>query len=331
MLITFIIPAFNASETIIRCLDSIYRVPLERSDFEIIIVDDCSTDNTVDIIKEYSLNHPNLKLLVQLHNHRQGAARNRGLSVARGDYIVFVDSDDEVSTGIKSAVLLAEMNSLEMTIIRGVRVTEGGVISFTYELSYDSDKVFSGMDFQVKHPFWCTGPVLYIYNKSFIFKVNYPFAEDVYYEDSDFVSVHLYNAKRMGYCNECGYIIHENPNSTTRSISFKHVCDYAILGTRMLSFYGLISDKKSYFANSILEGGSYNIMRSCKDLFKLRTRSDVQSFYERFDQYANRKQYVHFREPTYCWTKWTHFCLKHSKLTIFIVGFILSTGLLKYK
>ena len=111
---SFIIPAYNASGTIIRCLDSICGLLIDESDFEVIVIDDCSTDNTVEMVKKYALQHPNVVLLCQPENHRQGAARNRGVAVAKGKYIVFVDSDDESSKGVVDAVRLAEVNCLDM-------------------------------------------------------------------------------------------------------------------------------------------------------------------------------------------------------------------------
>ena len=52
MLVSFIIPAYNASATIKRCLDSIYALPIEESEYEVIVIDDCSTDNTVELVKD---------------------------------------------------------------------------------------------------------------------------------------------------------------------------------------------------------------------------------------------------------------------------------------
>ena len=85
-------PSYNSQSTINRCLDSVYALPIPEDEYEVIVIDDCSTDHTVDIIKVYEHTHSNLTLLVQLQNHRQGAARNRGLEVAQGEYIFFLDT-----------------------------------------------------------------------------------------------------------------------------------------------------------------------------------------------------------------------------------------------
>lgn len=331
MTISFIIPAFNASKTIDRCLNSIISLGLSKEDYEIIVVDDHSTDNTVDIIKKYVLSQGNITLLCQPQNHRQGAARNRGLAIAQGEFIVFVDSDDETAPGVISAIRLGSEQGVDMVAMQVDTLGEDGrVQKRTAQL--EENEVFSGQKLQTKHPFWFTGPVAYVYRKAFLDKTDYPFAEDVLFEDSDFVNVHLFHADRMSYCEECGYLIHHNETSTTHTISFNHVSDYAILGYRMLSFYqNVIEQKKSAYADSILEGGSYNIMRSCKNLFKLKSLSDVRSFYQRFDHFCDRKQLLGYRKPAYCWTRWTRFCVKHKNWTVFLVGTILSTHVLALK
>lgn len=92
--ISAIIPAYNAEKTIGRCLDSILRqVPTT----EIIIIDDCSTDNTYEICKEYQNKYSNIKLVRNQENIGQGLSRNKGIDLSKGDYIAFVDSDDIIS------------------------------------------------------------------------------------------------------------------------------------------------------------------------------------------------------------------------------------------
>ena len=328
---SIIIPAYNAQTTINRCLDSVYALPVPEEDFEVIVIDDCSTDDTVHAIERYGSNHSNLKLLVQPENHRQGAARNRGLSVAKGKYIVFLDSDDELADGVLSALALAERNCLEMTVMQCERVNLAGELQGKLTLPYHSDVVFSGVALQTDYPYWGTAPWPYIYLSSFLKQVGYPFAEDVLYEDSDFVNVHLYHATRLSYCDDCGYRAYENPLSTTRTISYKHVCDYALLGTRMLDFYHQLERKDTKFADSILEGGSFNIMKSCRALFRLKSIRDVRAYYYRLDEHVDRRNYLSYREPAYCWTRWTRFCLKHRNLTIGIVGCAVSSRLLELK
>ena len=310
MLITFVIPAYNASQTVTRCLDSVYALPLNENEFEVLAIDDCSTDNTVEVMEEDQKKHLNLILIRQPENHRQGAARNLGMERAKGDFIVFVDSDDEVEEGILHALKMAVDRQLDMVAMRTEEVTNEGMTASESSLSYSSEAVFSGVELQTEHPFWVTAPWAYVYRRSFLKEVNYPFAEEVLYEDSDFVNVHLYHAQRMAYCDVCGYRAHQNADSTTHTISFKHLADYALLGTRMLAFYESLPDKTTKYAESILEGGSYNIMKSFRMLRRLRSFKEIKAFYDRFDAQYDRERLLGYRDPAYCWTWWTRFCIR---------------------
>lgn len=320
MLVSFIIPCFNSERTIARCINSVYSLSLEETEFEIIVIDDCSTDKTVEILKQSQIDHTNLTVFCQSRNHRQGAARNVGIKKAIGEYVVFVDSDDEVSNGVLQALSMAQEKRLDMVAMRVSKINEKGEVESAMLLPYQQKQVFGGVVLQSEHPFWGTAPWPYVYRRAFLNRVNYHFAEDVLFEDSDFVNVHLYYAQRMSYCDVCGYHVYYNALSTTHTITYKHVSDYALLGTRMLAFYESLPDKTTKYADSILEGGSYNIMKSFKRLFRLGSISGVRSFYERFDDHFDRKQLLRYRNPAYCWTHWTRFCLKHSKAATIYAG-----------
>jgi glycosyltransferase involved in cell wall biosynthesis len=89
-LVSIIIPTFNRAHTIERALCSVTEQSLQ--DFEIIVVDDASTDETDAVIKRF--NDPRIKYLRHEENRFAGAARNTGMAAATGKYIAFLDSDD---------------------------------------------------------------------------------------------------------------------------------------------------------------------------------------------------------------------------------------------
>lgn len=96
MKISIIIPMYNASSFIIKLLDSIFTQPHCQLSFEVIVIDDCSRDNSVELVTNYITTHQitNLQLLTTNTNRGTAAARNRGLSAATGTWIQFIDSDD---------------------------------------------------------------------------------------------------------------------------------------------------------------------------------------------------------------------------------------------
>lgn len=92
---SIVIPAYNTAKMLPACLESL--ISQTETDFEIIIVDDGSTDNTREIIEHYAVIEDRITLLHQ-PNSGVSSARNLGLSLAKGKYILFVDSDDELET-----------------------------------------------------------------------------------------------------------------------------------------------------------------------------------------------------------------------------------------
>ena len=89
--ISVIVPVYNSEEYLYRCIESILKQTYEA--FELIIVDDGSSDNSWKILKDYSRRDKRIKIIHQ-ENAGPGIARNRGIEEATGEYVVFVDSDD---------------------------------------------------------------------------------------------------------------------------------------------------------------------------------------------------------------------------------------------
>ena len=93
MLISVIVPIYNAEKYLKRCLDSI--INQKYKDLEIILIDDGSTDSSIQICNEYKLLDNRIKL-ISMKNQGVSCARNKGIDLANGEYIAFVDSDDTI-------------------------------------------------------------------------------------------------------------------------------------------------------------------------------------------------------------------------------------------
>lgn len=330
MLVSFIIPSYNSAHTVVRCLDSIFALTLKPQEFEVIFIDDCSTDNTCEIVAAYQSKHTNISLLRQPKNNRQGAARNRGVSIAKGEYICFVDSDDAVAEGIVSAIRLSKELQTDMTAFHTVHKNEHDKTSNEAEiLSFANRQTFTGLEMQNRHAYWCSAPWGYIYKADYLRKVSYPFAEGVLYEDSDFVATHLYYAERMTYSPELGYIAYYREGSTTHSNHYKNTADYFLLGSRMLALYTIIQndidnskrtdDGIQKFADGILEGATHNVTMSLKRLFKLNSGKEIIAYYNRVDALVNRLAIYRdsrmHQNPHY-WNAWVALCIRHKYVSI---------------
>lgn len=116
-MVTVIIPTYNNQETICRAIDSILNQ--EYRAIEVLIIDNGSSDNTVDLINKYAINNKNIHLLISKRG--RSCARNLGLSYAKGKYIQFLDADDELeSKKIAEAISFLGENKKVKAYISGV-------------------------------------------------------------------------------------------------------------------------------------------------------------------------------------------------------------------
>ena len=115
--VSVVIPAYNRAKTIAYCLDSVCNQTVPPC--EIIVVDDCSTDATVEVVNDYSHLHPSVRCVVLERNSGAQAARNRGIVEARGEWIAFQDSDDEWLSGKleKQIAALAAVGFDPLTVV----------------------------------------------------------------------------------------------------------------------------------------------------------------------------------------------------------------------
>lgn len=122
--VSVVIPVYNAQNFIRQCLDSILGQTF--SEFEIICVDDGSTDNSYEILTEYASRNDNITVVKQ-ENAGQGVARNRGVSLARGEYVAFVDADDYLHEGnLRILYQTAKETKADITVCKAFCVDATG-------------------------------------------------------------------------------------------------------------------------------------------------------------------------------------------------------------
>lgn len=224
-MITFsvIIPMYNAEKYIEKCVNSI--LDQSFSDFEIIIVDNNSTDNSVNICNKLINKDHRIKLL---HQPIQGvgAARNLGLHNAKGKYIQFLDSDDflEKENLSKAYELLTE--EIDLLIYAFKRISANNKL-----FKIDKVKQQSRNKYLYKTYFHSVGNKIF---KNSIIKENcLSFIENSFYgEDTAFNFVYLYYANKIAFSNELYYCYNVNLASSTHKKSIelisnlKNVCLY---------------------------------------------------------------------------------------------------------
>ncbi len=128
--VSVVIPVYNVFSYLEDCLNSV--IHQSYTNLEILCIDDCSTDGSIEIIKNFAILEPRIRLISHQKNLGLGAARNTGIELARGDYIYFLDSDDYIKT-----------DTIEKLIQRALEtdadVVVGGALAFPHDASLEMD------------------------------------------------------------------------------------------------------------------------------------------------------------------------------------------------
>lgn len=146
--LSFILPCYNVAPYFGRCIESIEHQDIPQSEYEVICVDDCSKDNTVEVIKEYQKRYPNIRLICHTENKTAGGARNTAIDAAQGRYIWCVDPDDSIAPNVLKVLLSkAITENLEILFFNFTYIEENGNKRKEEYRYIDMDIVVSGQDF----------------------------------------------------------------------------------------------------------------------------------------------------------------------------------------
>ena len=149
MNISFIIPVYNVEKYVAKAVDSVINNNWGQYTFEIVVVDDESPDNSIDIVRHIQNQNPkaDIKIFSQ-KNKGLGGARNTGISKASGDYIFFLDSDDYILQNVFVDLLnKTYQNNLDVLEFAAKRVDEvGRVIDEVFHISTEH-RVLTGEDY----------------------------------------------------------------------------------------------------------------------------------------------------------------------------------------
>lgn len=213
MLLTIVIPVHNGEHCIDACLNCIWRLGLDEADYEVVCVNDCSTDGTVAAVERQCKYHGNLRLVNNARNLRAGGSRNRGVREARGLYVVFMDADDYYGPPFAECVRYLKDNALDILCFDKSRHLRGEV-SETPIHNFKHKDVMSGRSFMINNGFpW--GPTQYLFKRSLMVDNEVYFAEECSCEDVDWAHKLPFFAKRMQFLPVVAYHYVLEPNSTT--------------------------------------------------------------------------------------------------------------------
>ena len=239
--ISIIIPVYNTEKYLKKCLDSIINQTLKS--LEIICIDDCSTDNCLHILKEYQLKDNRIKIIEQKENKGQGVARNLGLNIAEGEYIMFLDPDDWL-----------ELNACEIAYNQ-ISKNKNDIVFFgtTTHIEKQNKKFNNDIRLQpflnyfnkanvklyeIDVPFIKTFEIWYkIYNHSFIKQNQIKFSTERFGEEGDFSLKAIVLSDTASFIDKHLYNYRIRTSSVTTQIYAKRYMEY--IAAREKNYYDL--------------------------------------------------------------------------------------------
>ncbi len=219
--ISVVIPAFNREKTIRRCLESVLRQTMSPD--EVIIVDDCSTDSTVNIIRENT--DPRVRCVILDTKSGAQTARNYGIRIAQGDWIAFQDSDDEwLPHKLEKQVKALESTSYDpWTVVHTSAIWYDSVANrqLSFELPIvEGDDVYQNL---LRKP----GPFLQsmLVSRKALEKINYLDEKVPSYQEWD-TSIRLAKHCRFIHINEPLFIYHIHEDETISKDKKRDIAGY---------------------------------------------------------------------------------------------------------
>lgn len=227
--LSIIVPIYGVEQYLRKCVDSLLTQDILSSEYEIILVDDGSLDKCPQICDSYAAAHENIRV-VHRENGGLSAARNSGIEVAQGEYLMFIDSDDYLQKNVLGA-LIEQMESQHLDVLRYnyYNVREDGSIFEPHKNAkpyFDySSEVVDGETFLSERLGYACYAWAFVIKRNLIIDdrcIDYRclFTEGIYFEDTDWTPRMLLKAKRVSsterivynyLCREGSITLPDNP------------------------------------------------------------------------------------------------------------------------
>lgn len=257
VLVSVIVPVYNVEKYIAKCIESI--ISQTYANIEIILINDGSMDKSGKICKKYALQDSRIKV-VDDTNHGVSHARNEGIKLAKGKYIVFIDSDDRVDKEyIQSLIEPTYIQEYDLVICSFREIFEYSNKTFCHVMSEEEKENLTGklnIDYKILEKFLGI-PWLKLYRTDIIKKYNITFPEDLKIaEDQIFNYAYLEHVKKYYFINKTLYNYnHRNDNSLTNvrdHVSF--ICDIKNLKKRKIFLEKINVKEKDQILGDLASG-----------------------------------------------------------------------------
>ena len=231
--ISVIIPVHNTQDYLPKCMESVLGQTMH--DIEIILVENASTDNSLELCHKYAASDSRVKVI---HSDvgDLSSARNTGLDLATSEYVSFLDSDDTIEPETYETLYgFLKSNDLDLVYFNHVQIFDDRPPKYTFRETGDAivltPKRLLMKQFMHKAPVHaCT---MVVRRKLFD---NLRFPEFMYYEDRAFTYLLINSCQKVGYIDKAFYNYYQRSGSIVHTRSWKHYYDYAHAEKERLEF-----------------------------------------------------------------------------------------------
>lgn len=217
--LSIIVPVYNVEQYLRKCVESLLNQDV--CNYEIILVDDGSTDNCPQICDEYALSHKNIRV-IHRKNGGLSAARNSGIETAKGEYIMFVDSDDYIESNVLSGLMMQiDRDNLDVLRFKYQNVNEKYEVfnpnkSNPFRNDDYSDVVTDGVSFLNSRFGTACYAVMFIVRREIL--SGCLFTEGIYFEDTEWTPRMLAKADRAASTDTVVYNYLVRKGSISRAV-----------------------------------------------------------------------------------------------------------------
>lgn len=214
---------FNAEKYISRCLKSILDQDIAKKEYEIIVINDGSQDKSLSIAKSFQQYNSNIKIY-SIKNNGISFARNLGIQNAIGKYLIFIDSDDYItSNSLKILIEVASKNDLDILGFKFLR-TKSLHLNLANKLTEEEKKIkiLNGESYLINKYYYRESACWYLIKKDYLSKLNISFIVGRFLEDTIFTAEAFLKANRVAFLPLEVYRYVINPNSVWTNKSFQH-------------------------------------------------------------------------------------------------------------
>lgn len=219
---SFIVPVYNTEKHVSNCIESILRQRVK--DFELILVNDGSTDKSYEICKQYKEKNDSIIKLINLKNSGVSVARNTGIDAAEGEYIIFVDSDDYISD----------------EMIEELELFDDDMIMFDYyEIDKNDNKcIYRKSSSKEKETIKISSPWFFACKKNVYLKNSIKFPIGLLHEDDAVSFKVFFHASTISYLEKPLYYYQVNRENSTMTLkSQKMIDDLFTVTTNNINYF----------------------------------------------------------------------------------------------